>query len=137
MQNQQSGAHFAQSNLDAAMRIGTQAADFWRRCTTLQAQGANQVLEESVRITRVILKTQSDMVDAASQFLSEGKRTMFHELERQGEQAADAVRTGANNTAQALQQSANQGSHGASQGAQGGTAGSQGGSRQESHRRAA
>lgn len=89
---QHSGTQFAQMNLDAAMRMGTQAAEFWRRCAALQAQGANQVLEESMRMTRVILKTQTDMVDAAGQLIAEGNRTVFQNLEQAGQQAQDVTR---------------------------------------------
>jgi hypothetical protein len=117
MQNtQQSGTQFAQMNLDAAMRMGTQAAEFWRRCAALQAQGANQVLEESVRMTRVILKTQSEMVDAAGQFLSEGNRTVFQNLEQAGQQAAETARSAARD----VQNAAGNGSRAMQEPSQGG-----------------
>ena len=88
--------------------MGTQAAEFWRRCAALQAQGANQVLEESVRMTHVILKTQSDMVDAAGHFISEGNRAVFQNLEQAGQQSADFARSAtrdAQNAAQSAQAS--------------------------------
>lgn len=112
---QQSGTPFAppfsQANLDAALRMGTQAAEFWRRCASLQAQGANQVLEESVRMTRVILKTQSDMVDAAGQFISEGNRAVFQNLEQAGQQSAELARNATRDVQNAAQnaQSSQQG----------------------------
>ena len=78
MQNpQQAGNQFTQVNFDAAVRMSAQAAEFWRRCAALQAAGVNQVVEESVRMTRAILKTQAEIVEAAGQCLSESNRTVF------------------------------------------------------------
>jgi hypothetical protein len=89
---QNPGNQFAQVNFDAAIRMSTQAAEFWRRCAALQASGMNQVVEESVRMTRTILKTQAEIVDAAGQFLSEGNRTVFQSVEEGAWQAGEAGR---------------------------------------------
>jgi hypothetical protein len=98
MQNpQRSGIQLAQSNLDAAVTLGAHATQFWRRCATLQAQGANQVLEESLRITRVILKTQAEMIDAAGQFLSEGRRVAMENIEQASEPAEEGARESGGN----------------------------------------
>jgi hypothetical protein len=83
-----SATDIAQTNLDAAMKMSAHTAEFWRRCASVQAEGANQLLEESVRMTRVILKTQSEMVDAAGRLLSAGNRAVFQNLEHATQEAA-------------------------------------------------
>jgi hypothetical protein len=96
MQNpQQAGNQFAQVNFDAAVRMSTQAAEFWRRAAAIQAAGVNQVVEESVRMTRAILKTQAEIVEAAGQCLSEGNRAVFQAAEEGAWQAGDASRQAA------------------------------------------
>src|SRR5258706_4124750 len=96
MQNpQQTGNQFAQVNFDAAVRMGTQAVEFWRRCAALQAAGVSKVVEESVRMTRAILKTQAEIVEAAGQCLSESNRTVFQAVEAGSQQAGEAVRQAA------------------------------------------
>jgi len=96
MQNpQQTGNQFAQVNFDAAVRMGTQAAEFWRRAAAIQAAGINQVVEESVRMTRVILKTQAEIVEAAGQCLSEGNRSVFQAFEEGSHHAGEAARQAA------------------------------------------
>src|SRR5262245_22723172 len=92
MQNPQTGNQFAQVNFDAAVRMSTQAAEFWRRAAAIQAAGVNQVVEESVRMTRVILKTQAEIVEAAGQCLSEGNRAVFQNMEDAAWQAGEASR---------------------------------------------
>lgn len=93
MQNpQQTGNQYAQVNFDAAVRMSTQAAEFWRRAAAIQAAGVNQVVEESVRMTRAILKTQAEIVEAAGQCLSEGNRAVFQNMEDAAWQAGEASR---------------------------------------------
>lgn len=104
MQNTQNGMPIAQQNLDAAVNIGMQATRFWRTCATLQAQGANEVMEGSLRITRTILKTQSDIVEAAGQLLSEGQRVVQENIERTTREGAEAAREAGSNGSHALQQ---------------------------------
>lgn len=94
---QRNGIQLAQSNLDAAVTMGAHATRFWRRCATLQAQGANQMLEEGLRITRVILKTQAEMIEAAGQFLSEGQRVATENIEQASEPAEEGVREAGGN----------------------------------------
>lgn len=102
MQNpQQVGNQFAQVNVDAAVRMSTQAAEFWRRYASLQAAGVNQILQESVRMTRAILHTQAEIVEAAGQCLSDGNRTVFQAVEEGSHQASEAGRQAAG----AMQQS--------------------------------
>lgn len=95
MQNPQTGNQFAQVNFDAAVRMSTQAAEFWRRAAAIQAAGVNQVVEESVRMTRVILKTQAEIVEAAGQCLSEGNRAVFQTVEEGAWQAGETSRQAA------------------------------------------
>ena len=92
MQNPQ---QFAPVNFDAAVRMSAQAAEFWRRCAALQAAGVNQVVEESVRMTRAILKTQAEIVEAAGQCLSESNRTVFQAMEEGSQQVGEAARQAA------------------------------------------
>jgi hypothetical protein len=93
---QRSGIQLAQSNLDAAVTMGAHATRFWRRCATLQAQGANEMLEEGLRITRVILKTQAEMIEAAGQLLSEGQRVATENIEQASEPAGGSGRESGN-----------------------------------------
>jgi len=96
MQNpQQAGNQFAQVNVDAAIRTSTQAAEFWRRYAALQAAGVNQIVQEGVRMTRAILHTQAEIVEAAGQCLSEGNRTVFQAVEEGSQQAGEAGRQAA------------------------------------------
>jgi len=104
MQNTQSGNQFAQHNLDAAVNLGTQATQFWRKCAQLHAQGASQVMEESLKITRTILQTQSEMVDAAGQFLTERQRQLQQNIEQASQEGVDAMREAGSNGSHALQQ---------------------------------
>jgi hypothetical protein len=116
MQNTQSGNQFAQHNLDAAVNLGTQATQFWRKCAQLQAQGASQVMEESLRITRTILQTQSEMVAAAGQFLTERQRMMQQNIEQAGQEGMDAVREAGGNGSHAIQQAQRSGQPAKAQG---------------------
>ena len=100
---QNPGNQFAQVNFDAAIRMSTQAAEFWRRAAAIQAAGMNQVVEESVRMTRAILKTQSEIVEAAGQCLSEGNRTVFQHVEEGAWQAGEAGRQAGEAGRQAVQ----------------------------------
>ena len=114
MQNpQHTGNQFAQANFDAAIRMSTQAAEFWRRAAAIQAAGVNQVVEESVRMTRAILKTQSEIVEAAGQCLSEGNRAVFQTAEENAWQAGEAGRQAGEAGRQAVQSGqSSQGQHG-------------------------
>ena len=49
------GAEMTRAGLDAAIRIGHQTAEAYRQCATLQAENAGQLLDESVRVTKVLL----------------------------------------------------------------------------------
>jgi len=49
------GTEMTRAGLDAAMRIGHQTAEAYRQCATLQAENAGQLLDESVRVTKVLL----------------------------------------------------------------------------------
>jgi hypothetical protein len=59
-----------QAGFDNAMKIGTQAVEFWRQCATVHAESTGQLLDESMKITRVLLRTQSEMVDAAGKLMA-------------------------------------------------------------------
>jgi hypothetical protein len=107
MQNpQQVGNQFAQVNVDAAVRMSAQAAEFWRRYASLQAAGMNQIVQEGVRMTRAILHTQAEIVEAAGQCLSENNRAVFQAVEEGSQQAGETARQ----SGSALQQSSQQGS---------------------------
>lgn len=49
------GAEMTRAGLDAAIRIGHQTAEAYRQCAALQAENAGQLLDESVRVTKVLL----------------------------------------------------------------------------------
>jgi len=49
------GAEMTRAGLDAAIRIGHQTAEAYRQCATLQAENAGQLLDESVRVTKMLL----------------------------------------------------------------------------------
>jgi len=49
------GAEMTRAGLEAAIRIGRQTAEAYRQCATLQAENAGQLLDESVRVTKVLL----------------------------------------------------------------------------------
>ena len=109
MQDTQQGTQFApqfaQQNLDAAVNMSMQATRFWRRCAALQAQGANEMFEEGLRISRTIIKTQSEMIEAAEEMLSESQRAVLENIEESARRGEEAVREAGGNGSHALRQS--------------------------------
>ena len=49
------GAEVTRASLNAAVRIGHQTIEAYRQCAVLQAESTDQLLNESVRITRALL----------------------------------------------------------------------------------
>ena len=49
------GAEVSRASLNAAIRIGHQTIEAYRQCAVLQAESTDQLLNESVRITRALL----------------------------------------------------------------------------------
>lgn len=45
----------ARAGLDTAMRLGAQTTELLRTCATLQTEGASQMLDESIRISKAVL----------------------------------------------------------------------------------
>lgn len=106
MQNSmEMGAEMTRASLNAASKIGHQTIEAYRQCAQLQADSTDQILEESIKITKAFfgegdareaislwgrawerslkrsleasrgisesaLKAQSEMIEAAGQFLS-------------------------------------------------------------------
>ena len=48
-------AEVTRASLDAAIKIGHQTVEAYRQCVVLQADSTNQMLEESVKITKALL----------------------------------------------------------------------------------
>ena len=49
------GAEVTRASLNAAIRIGHQTIEAYRQCATLQADSTDQMLEESIKITKALL----------------------------------------------------------------------------------
>ena len=49
------GAEVTRAGLDAAIRIGHQTIEAYRQCAVLQADSTDQMLEESIKITKALL----------------------------------------------------------------------------------
>ena len=49
------GAEVTRASLDAAIKIGHQTIEAYRQCVVLQADSTDQMLQESVKITKALL----------------------------------------------------------------------------------
>lgn len=68
MQNSTEAAtETARAGFDTAMKLGTQTTELYRTCVSLQTEGASQMLDESIRISKVLLG-DSDPRNAIAQW---------------------------------------------------------------------
>lgn len=57
----------ARAGFDTAMKLGAQTTELFRTCVSLQTEGASQILDESIRISKAVLG-DADPRNAISQW---------------------------------------------------------------------